>query len=329
MRAFQVVRGSTGIEGLRPVEIEAPRPAAHQVLVRLRAASLNFRDLAIVNGKYLRGPLERDTVPLSDGAGEVEAVGEAVTTLAPGDRVVASFTQGDPPQALGGPLDGVLREYAVFEPGGLLRVPDHLSFEEAATLPCAGVTAWNALMWGRPLRAGETVLTLGTGGVSIFALQLAKRAGARVIITSSSDAKLSRAKSLGADDGINYVATPEWAAEVLRLTGGRGADHVVETAAFGTLPQSYQAVAAGGEIALVGVLTRASGDLSPHPLMFKGATLRGLFVGGRDHVEGLLRAIDVNGLRPVVDRVFDFAAAPDAYEHLKARRHFGKIVITI
>ncbi len=329
MKAYQVVQGSKSIEGLKRVELPKPEPGPGQVLVRMRAASLNFRDLAVVNGKYIRGPLERDTIPLSDGAGEVEAVGEGVAEFKPGDRVLATFTQGDPPAALGSPLDGTLAEYGVFDRRGLLHVPPHLSFEEAATLPCAGVTAWNAIAWGRPFRAGETVLTLGTGGVSIIALQLAKAAGARVIITSSSDEKLERARALGADDLINYTKTPEWAAEVLRLTGGHGADKVIETAAFGTLPQSYQAVAPGGEIELIGVLTRATGDLSPHPLMFKGATLRGLFVGGREHAEGLVRMLAVTKVKPVVDRVFDFEQAKEAYEHLRAAKHFGKIVIRI
>jgi NADPH:quinone reductase-like Zn-dependent oxidoreductase len=283
----------------------------------------------VLNGKYLRGPLERDTIPLSDGAGDVEAVGAGVTGFARGDRVVATFFQGEPPAALGAPIDGTLSEYALFEAPGLLAVPEHLSFEDAATLPCAGVTAWNALTSGKPLRPGETVLTLGTGGVSMMTLQLAKLAGARVIITSSSDAKLDRARVLGADDLVNYTKTPEWAAEVLRLTNGRGADHVIETAALGTLPQSYQAVAAGGEIALLGALTRPEGNLSPHPLMFKGATLRGLFVGGRAHFDGLLRALEVSKTRPVIDAVFDFDEAPRAYAHLRAATHVGKVVIRI
>ena len=329
MNAYQVKQGSKGIDGLVRVELEKPVPGTHRVLVRMRAASLNFRDLAVLNGKYIGGPVARDTIPLSDGAGEVEAVGERVSGFAVGDRVVATFFQHDPPAALGSPLDGTLTEYALFEPRGLLRIPPHLSFEEAATLPCAGVTAWNALHGGKPLRAGETVLTLGTGGVSIMALQLAKLAGARVIVTSSSDAKLARAKLLGADEVINYATMPEWADEVLRLTAGHGADHVVETAALSTLPQSYQAVAPRGEIALLGVLTRPNGDLSPVPLMFKGASLRGLFVGGRDMFETLLSALDANRMKPVIDTVFGFDEAPKAYDYLRSRAHLGKVVIGI
>ena len=329
MKVYLVTKGSTGIEGLKQAERDRPLPASNQVLVRMHAASLNFRDLAIVRGKYIGGPVLNDTVPLSDGAGQVAAVGTGVRDFVAGDRVVASFTQGDPPAALGSPLDGVLAEYALFEPKGLLRMPDHLSYEEAATLPCAGVTAWNALFYGRQLRPGETVVTLGTGGVSIFTLQLAKLAGARVIITSSSDSKLARAQELGADHGINYKQEPDWEKRVLELTGGRGADKVVDLAGVGTLPHSYLAVGPAGEVLVIGVLTRPEGDLSPYPLMMKGATLRGIFVGGREHFEGLVKAIAVNRLRPVIDRTFDFDAAPQAYEYLKSAQHFGKIVIRI
>lgn len=330
MRVYLVPKGSTGIDGLRRAERERPTPGPGQVLVRLRAASLNFRDLAIVRGKYFRGPLERDTIPLSDGAGEVEAVGAGVTQVARGDRVVATFTQGSPPAALGFPLDGCLAEYAVFPAEGLLPVPRHLSLEEAATLPCAGVTVWNALMHGpRTLRPGETVLALGTGGVAIFALQIGKLAGARVIVTSSSDAKLERAKALGADAGINYQTTPEWDKAVLELTDGQGADHVIDTGGVGTLPRSYAAVAANGVVSVIGVMTRPEGDLSPYPLMAKSALLRGIFVGTREHFEGLMRAVSVNALHPVVDKVFPFDAVPEAYEHLRAGRHFGKIVIAM
>jgi NADPH:quinone reductase-like Zn-dependent oxidoreductase len=329
VKIFTVAKGSKGISGLKRGEREQPIPGPREVLVRLRAASLNFRDLAIVNGKYMRGPLLRDTIPLSDGAGEVAGVGAEVKDYKAGDRVVATFTQGQPPQPLGSPLDGVLAQFAVFEPGGLLRIPAHLSFEEAATLPCAGVTAWNALFSGRALKPGETVVTLGTGGVSIFVLQLAKLAGARVIVTSSSDEKLERARSLGADHGINYQRYPDWEQQVLALTAGAGADKVVDLAGVGTLPHSYLAVGHGGEVLVIGVLSRPDGDLSPYPLMSKGATLRGIFVGGREHFDGLIKAVEVNELTPIIDRAFEFDAAPQAYEYLASAQHFGKVVIRI
>jgi NADPH:quinone reductase-like Zn-dependent oxidoreductase len=290
---------------------------------------LNFRDLAVVKGRYIRGAVTRDTIPLSDGAGDVASVGANVTELAVGDRVVATFMQGRPPAALGSPLDGVLTEYAVFEPQGLLRIPDHLSFEEAATLPCAGVTAWNALYGGKPLKPGETVVALGTGGVSTFVLQLARLGGARVIVTSSSDDKLARVKALGADHGINYRRRPDWEADVLELTGGQGAEHVVDLGGVGTLPHSYQAVGPGGEVALIGVMTRPEGDLSPYPLMFKAATLRGIFVGGREVFDGLMKAVAFSRLRPVIDRTFDFDEAPQAYEYLRSAQHVGKVVLRI
>jgi NADPH:quinone reductase-like Zn-dependent oxidoreductase len=329
MKIYLVPKGSTGIDGLKRAERDTPTPGANQVLVRIRAASLNFRDIAVVNGKYIGGPVSHDTIPLSDGAGEVAAVGPGVKSFAVGDRVVATFTQGDPPAALGSPLDGMLAEYGLFDPKGLLRVPDHLSYEEAATLPCAGVTAWNALFHGRQLKPGETVVTLGTGGVSVFALQLAKLGGARVIITSSSDAKLARAQELGADHVINYKSMPNWEKRVLELTGGLGADKVVDLAGVGTLPHSYQAVGPSGEVLVIGVLSRPEGDLSPYPLMMKGATLRGIFVGGREHFEGLIKAVAVNRFKPIIDKTFDFDSASRAYEYLKSAQHFGKVVITI
>jgi NADPH:quinone reductase-like Zn-dependent oxidoreductase len=329
MKIYLVAQGSTGIEGLKRAERDTPVPAANQVLVRMRAAALNFRDLAIVNGKYIGGPVTNDTIPLSDGAGEIAAVGNGIKGFAVGDRVVATFAQGDPPAALGSPLDGVLAEYALFDPKGLLRVPDHLSYEEAATLPCAGVTAWNALFHGRQLKPGETVVTLGTGGVSIFTLQLAKLAGVRVILTSSSEKKLAHAQALGADEIINYKLEPNWEKRVLELTGGLGADKVVDLAGVGTLPHSYLAVGPGGEVLVIGVLSRPEGDLSPYPLMMKGATLRGIFVGGREHFEGLMKAVVVNRVKPIIDKTFDFESAQSAYTYLKSAQHFGKVVITI
>jgi NADPH:quinone reductase-like Zn-dependent oxidoreductase len=329
MRVFEVPAGASSIDALRAGERARPVPGPHEALVRIRAAALNFRDLAVVSGKYIGGPVTRDLVPLSDGAGEVEAVGAEVTRFAVGDRVVAHFSQGRGRLPLGSPLDGMLREYAVFDEDGLLAVPAHLDFEAAATLPCTGVTAWNALFEGKPLKPGETVLTLGTGGVSVFALQLARLAGARVIITSSSDEKLEMARALGADALINYLETPQWAQRVLELTDGRGVDHLVETAAPATLPQSYQAIGPEGEIALIGVLTRPEGNLNPQPMMLKGATMRGIFVGEQAHFERLNRAVGLHHLRPVVSRVFDFDEAPEAYRYLKSAAHFGKVVIRI
>ena len=329
MKVFEIVQGSTSLDGLRLAERPKPSAGPGQVLVRIRAASLNYRDLAVVQGKYFGGAVPRNLIPLSDGAGEVEAVGDGVTAFAPGDRVVATFTQGSPPAALGSPLDGTLAEYVVFPESGLLKIPEHLSFEEAATLPCAGVTAWNALMEGKITRPGDTVLTLGTGGVSILALQIAKAAGARVIVTSSSDEKLERAKALGADATINYRRTPNWDQEVLALTSGRGADHIVEVGGAGTLPRSLHAVAQRGEIVLIGVLTPPSGDLNLHALMPKNATLRGVFVGDKPMFEALIRAIEANRIHPVVDQVFDFQSAPEAYRRLQAAQHFGKLVIRV
>lgn len=329
MKAFEIVQGSTSLDGLRLTERPKPSVGPGQVLVRMRAASLNYRDLAVVAGTYFGGVLQRNLIPLSDGAGEVEAVGEGVTAFAPGDRVVATFSQGFPPAALGSPLDGTLAEYAVFSETGLLQIPENLSYEEAAALPCAGVTAWNALMEGKITRPGDTVLTLGTGGVSILALQIAKAAGARVIITSSSDEKLERARALGADATINYRRNPDWQKEVLALTDGRGADHIVEVGGAGTLPRSFEAVGFRGEIVLIGVLTPPSGDLNPHALMPKNATLRGVFVGDKPMFEALNRAVEVNRIQPMVDEVFDFEEAPEAYRRLEAAGHFGKLIIKI
>ncbi len=337
MKVYEIVKGATGIEGLRQAERPDPTPGRNQVLVRVRAVSLNFRDLAVLQGVYPGPPAAGNLIPLSDGAGEVVAVGEGVTRFKPGDRVASTFFQGwvdGPPRpgfpALGATsVDGMFAEYVALNENGLVGIPPSLSFEEAATLPCAGVTAWHALMVsGRPLRPGDSVLVLGTGGVSMLALQFARAAGARVLVTSSSDEKLERARRLGGTDFVNYTKTPDWEKEVLSLTGGRGADVVIEVGGTGTLAKSFQAVAFGGKIALIGVLTRG-GDTTPHMLMLKGASLHGIFVGNRAMFEHMLTAMVVNDIKPIIDKVFPFDQAADAYRHQMAAAHFGKVVITL
>jgi NADPH:quinone reductase-like Zn-dependent oxidoreductase len=306
------------------------------VLVRLHAASLNYRDQAVIRGQYFGGIVTRDLVPMSDGAGEVTAIGADVTSVKVGDRVATTFFQRTdasplaPPAPLGSPLDGVLAEQIVLFEDGVVPLPSGYSFEEGACLPCAAVTAWHLLMYvGRPVRPGDTVLALGTGGVSIFALQFARAAGARVIITSSSDEKLARATALGATDVVNYQTTPEWDQEVLRLTGGRGADCVVEVGGVTTMPRSFNAVGRGGKVGMIGVLGGHAGSVNPLALAGKGASAHGIFVGTRDMFLDMIRAIDVNGIRPVVDRVFPFDDARAAYHAQAAGGFVGKVVISI
>jgi NADPH:quinone reductase-like Zn-dependent oxidoreductase len=331
MRAWIVPKGCTTLDQLRLVERTSPVPGAREVVVRVRATSLNYRDHAVVAGQYFGGAVTRDLIPLSDGAGEVIAVGSAVTRFKPGARVVATFFQPGPqPAALGSPLDGMLAEQVVLNEEGVVSFPDHLSFEEAACLPCAAVTAWHALYHaGRPIKAGDTVLVLGTGGVSIAALQFAKATGARVIATSSSNEKAARAMALGASDVVNYERTPEWDQEVRKLTSGRGVDCVIEIGGAGTLARSIRSLARGGKIGLIGFLAGRDGDTNPTPLMMVGGSLHGIFVGDREMFEEMNRAIAVNRLAPVIDRVFPFDSAPAAYQHQAARTFVGKIVITL
>ena len=335
MKAYVVQKGATGFEQLKRVELPDPKPGAGQIRVRMRAASLNFRDQMIVLGRYMGGAVSRDTVPLSDGAGEVVEVGAGVTRFKVGDRVASTFfrgwVDGPPPGplvALGSPVDGVLSEYVVFDQHDAALLPRSLSFEEGATLTCAGVTAWHAVVRISATKPGQTVLVLGSGGVSVFAAQIAKAAGARVIMTSSSDEKLERARQLGVDTGINYSRTPEWEQEVLKATDGRGVSCVVEVGGAGTLARSMRAVGYAGHIALIGFLAGPQGDTSPAPIMVKGASLHGVFVGSRVMLEELGAALETNRIKPVIDRVFDFEAAHDAFDYQK-RGAFGKVVIQI
>jgi NADPH:quinone reductase-like Zn-dependent oxidoreductase len=336
MKAYVLLAGSENIDSLKLVDRPQPEPGPGQILVRIRACSLNYRDQAIVTGRYFGGKLQRDTIPLSDGAGEVVAIGTGVTRFKKGDRAVGTFFENwvdGPPAmearpALGSPLDGTLVEFRIFNERDAVKMPANLSFEEASTLPCAGVTAWHALSVISKVKPGDTVLCLGTGGVSMLGLQIAKAAGARVIITSSSDEKLARTKKAGADEGINYKKTPDWEKEVQRITGGRGADHIVEVGGTGTLAKSFQSVGFRGNICLIGVLTHG-GDTNPHPLMLRGASLHGIFVGNRAMFEDMNRAIEVNGIQPVVDKVFPFEKARDAFEYHRSQSHFGKVVVTV
>jgi len=332
MRVYELHHG-TGPDALRLAERPVPEPGPGQILVRIHAASLNYRDLAHLRNPKLAKP---GTVPLSDGAGEVVALGAGATRFAIGDRIAGNFFQDwmDGPirakvfeTALGGSIDGVLSEFVVFNQWAAVKIPDALTYAEAATLPCAAVTAWNALAVTGKVRAGQCVVLLGTGGVSVFALQLAKVLGARVIITSSSDEKLERARALGADETINY-RTHKWDEEVLRLTGSEGADHVIEVGGAGTLPQSLRAVRTGGTVELIGVLS-GQNQINPMPVLYKVITLAGVYVGSTAIFEELLRVIEFHRIAPVIDHVFEFDQAPEAYTAMEGAGHFGKLVIQV
>jgi NADPH:quinone reductase-like Zn-dependent oxidoreductase len=325
-----------GIDSLKLSERPTPHPGPGEVMVRVRASSLNYRDLALVKGGLAR-MMKLPLIPVSDGAGDVVEVGAAVTSLKKGDRVAAIFTQGwlgGAPYAgmygtsLGGGIDGMLAEYVVLREQGLVKIPEYLSYEEAATLPCAAVTSWDALVNEGQIKPGDSVLVMGTGGVSIFALQFAKMYGARVIATSSSDAKLKRLRELGASDVINYKTTPEWDQKVLEVTDGQGVDHVVEIGGAGTLARSINALRTGGTISLIGILSGA-GKIDPMPLLFKHARVQGIMVGSREMFEAMNRAMAVNRVHPVIDRVFPFDQAREAYRYLESGAHFGKVCIAI
>jgi NADPH:quinone reductase-like Zn-dependent oxidoreductase len=335
MRVWQI--SSFGVDSLEFVERPTPTPGAGEVLVQVRAISFNFRDLLVVKGVY-NPKLKLPRIPVSDGAGEVVAVGEGVTEWKKGDRVAAIFMQNwidGPPTAeksrgaLGGDIDGMLAEYVVLKETGLVALPEHLSFQEAATLPCAAVTAWNALSVG-DLKPGGTVLIQGTGGVAIFALQLARLRGARVLGISSSQEKLERAYSLGLDAGLNYKDSPEWDRWAMDQTGGRGVDLVVEVGGLATLPRSLSAARIGGAIAQVGVLTGAA-DPTAFPvttMLHKQIRMQGMYVGSRRDFEDLNKAIALAVLRPVGEN-FHWSQAREALARMEEGSHFGKLVLTV
>jgi len=325
----------SGLDSITAAERPDPVAGPGEVSIRLGAWSLNYRDLLVARGAY-GAPPAAGRIPLSDGAGTVEAIGPGVTRVKVGDRVAGCFVQrwiaGDipmdaPGSALGGAIDGMLAELVVLSEQGVVVVPDHLTDAEAATLPCAGVTAWNALVREGRIKSGDTVLCLGTGGVSLLALQFAKLHGARVIVTSSSDEKLQVARALGADETINYRDQPEWEKEVLRRTGGRGADIVVEVGGPGTFEKSLTAVRLGGTVALIGVLTGTAGQLSTAMILRRHIRVSGIYVGSREMFEEMNRAIAMNRLRPAIHREYGFAQARDAYDHLATATHTGKVVI--
>jgi NADPH:quinone reductase-like Zn-dependent oxidoreductase len=337
MRAYQLLESGVGIDALVKVEGPEPKPAYRQVLVKVAACSLNFRDLGIVRGTY-RMPVKDHIVPLSDGAGEVVEVGAGVTRVKVGDKVAGCFFQRwsgrEPPpnvqaNALGGSIDGMLAEFVVLEEEGVVKVPAHLSVEEGATLPCAGVTAWHALVEHGKLIAGQTVLLQGTGGVSTFGLQLAHAMGVQVVITSSSDEKLARAKTLGANRGINYKSTPDWEKVAMEFTGGLGVDHVVEVGGAGTLTRSFGAIRVGGKISLIGGLSGPATELNPGLIMARRANVQGISVGSTQMFEAMNRSIEANGIKPVIDKVFDFDEVHAAYKHMASGAHFGKILISV
>ncbi len=329
------IEGSFGLENLKLVELEKPKPGPGEILIKMKAVSLNYRDLLVVQGHY--DPRQKlPLIPCSDGAGIVEEIGPGVERFKVGDRVTSLFFQkwwsGEPTReklrsTLGSPHNGTLTQWMVLDQEGAIKIPEHLDFIEASTLPCAALTAWSALVELAKIRPGEFVLLQGTGGVSIFALQFAKALGAKVIITSSSDQKLERAKQLGADYTINYKAEPNWGKKALEITGNRGVDLIVEVGGAKTLEQSLKAIKFGGKIALIGVLSGVSSELNILPIVMKQVDVQGVMVGPRESYQAMNRALSARKLKPVVDKVFPFERAKEAFEYMLSAKHFGKICI--
>ncbi|HET9933682.1 MAG TPA: NAD(P)-dependent alcohol dehydrogenase [Polyangiaceae bacterium] len=327
-----------GLDSLVQAERPEPQPSETQLVVRMRAASLNYRDLLVATDRYGRGPIPFPLVPLSDGAGEVLRVGSRVTRFQPGERVLGNFFQKweegpfdsqKAASALGGAIDGVLAEEVALEESGAAHVPNGLSFEEAATLPCAGLTAWVGLVRLGKLAATDTVLAMGTGGVSIFALQIGKAVGAKVILTSSHDEKLARGRELGADESINYRETTDWDAQARALTGGDGVDQLLEVGGAATLPRSLAAVRPGGHLCLVGLLSGSTSDRGEAAKNQRGVRVDSVYVGSTQDLREFCAFIEKYSLRPVIDRAFSFDEARGAYDYLQKQAHFGKVVIRL
>jgi NADPH:quinone reductase-like Zn-dependent oxidoreductase len=333
MKQFEIAE--FGIDGLKLRDSEIPRPGPGQVLVRMAAASLNYRDLRVVQGSY-NPRLKRPMRPLSDGAGVVEEIGPGVERWKKGDRVAGIFMQKwiDGPvtrekgnSALGGAIDGVLAEYVVFSEDGLIATPPSLSDEEAACLPCAGVTAWHALFESEPAVPGQNVLIQGTGGVSVFALQFAKSAGLRTIVTSSSDAKLERVRSMGAAETTNYQQKPDWEDFARKATDGVGVDNVIEVGGSNTMPKSLKAVRTGGLVSVIGLLSGVEPAVPPTAILMNSIRVQGIYVGSRWMFERMNRAIAFGHIKPVIDRVFPWVDFPDALRYMEQQQHFGKICL--
>ena len=336
MKAYEIK--TFGIDELSMSVRPMPAAGDSEVVVKLHAASLNYRDVMVVSGTY-NPRMKLPAIPFSDGAGEIVEVGSGVTKWKVGDRVMPIFAQrwfdGDSSEekrrtslGAGAQWDGVMREYGAFDQESVVAIPDHLSYVEAATLPCSALTAWNALFVSGKVRPGESVVTLGTGGVSIFALQMAKLAGARVIATSSSDEKIERLEQLGADETINYKKREDWDVAIRELTGKNGADHVIEVGGAGTLAKSINAVRIGGHVALIGALTGPAG-FNPTAVFMKAIRLQGIFVGSREMFLDLNKAVNTAKLEPVIDRVFAFDEVREALRYMESGAHFGKIVVKI